>query len=65
MKTYPILQRLRDRRVFSATFALDDQHFYLTEACDDYFYERLTPVELLKLSNELMDLALNAIQPEG
>jgi len=63
MSERPMLERLEDHRVCSIEW--DGCVFRLLEQCDANFFTEFTPLELVKLSNELLNLALNAIQPEG
>jgi hypothetical protein len=64
MDEHPLLDRLRISKVISVD-ELNNGLFRMREMGTDYFNCAFTPLELLRLSNELMDLVLNAIDPEG
>jgi hypothetical protein len=59
----PLLDHLEHENVFKIR-ELNNGNFRVWAILTER-HALLTPVELLRLSNELMDLALNAIDPEG
>jgi hypothetical protein len=63
MDDYPLLQRLTPLFRLSRIRGCEGTVTFLLDG--DNGAQACTPVELLRLSNELMDLALNAIDPEG
>lgn len=56
--TYPILDRLLHRRIFSVG-PTNTGTFEFQEACDYYFTEQLSRDELIALGKELIEMATN------